>query len=290
VETGRSSGSTWGLCSSASNYSRGVPTATAADDDDQPGLTDAQRAALVNAVSTPAFRRSLEQLQEQINRPLAGALQRINEQAAATIAAQMEPVLRASRLQLAAQNQMRAALEPMFAQIAARQREWAQALTVPVLASVYTHPQITGLVVSPEFTRSLQRISELSRLRVELPDTDGVDRLLGLLDEGEFDAETLSAAEDGVAADTELSEAIDEAARVLSSARPWISRKRARQMVVVWVWLMWAAALTVVAVAAPTAIATFVNFTGLPAGMEAAKRVGTEFDRRFPPIDDSGDD
>jgi len=61
-------------------------------------------------------------------------------------------------------------------------------------------------------------------------------------------------------------------------------------MVVVWVWLMWAAALTVVAVAAPTAIATFVNFTGLPAGMEAAKRVGTEFDRRFPPIDDSGDD
>ncbi len=160
-------------------------------------------------------------------------MQRLSEQAAANIAAQMEPVLQASKLPLAAQKQMRLTLEPMFTQIAARQREWARALAVPVLADVHTQSQLTGLVVNPEFTRSLQQISDLSRMRVELPDAAGVDRLLGLLDEGEFDAETLSAAEDGVAADAQLSEAIDEAAKLLSSARPWVSRERARQMGVV---------------------------------------------------------
>jgi len=277
-----------------------VPTFTASDDDDdQPGLTEEQRAALVRAFSTPAFRRSMEQLREQINRPLAGAFQQLNEQAAANIAAQMEPVLQASRLRneallktiqpqllthVAAQKRMRSALEPMFAQIAERQREWAKALAVPLMANAHAQSQLAGLVVNPEFTRSLQRISELSPLRVELPDADGFDRLSGLLEEGEFDAETLSAAEVGLAAEAELSEAIDEAAELLSRARPWIPRKRARQMVVVWVWLMCTAALTVVAVAAPSTIATAVGLAGL-ASPEAAKKAGEKFDRRFPPED-----
>jgi len=280
----------------AQTYSRAVPTSTASDDD-QPRLTEEQRAALVRAISTPAFMRSLEQVQEQINRPFAGAFQQLSEQARATIAAQMEPLLRASSLRneallktiqpqlfahVAAQKQMQSVLEPMYAQIAERQREWAKALAVPLMANAHTQSQLAGLVVNPEFTRSLERISALSRLRLELPDAAGFDRLSGLLDEGEFDAETLSAAEVGLAADAELSEAIDEAAELLSSARPWISRKRARQMVVVWVWLMWTAALTVVAVAAPSTIATYVSLAGLPAGPEAAKKAGAEFDRRFP--------
>jgi len=49
-----------------------VPTFTASDDDAQPGLTEEQRAALVRVFSTPAFMRSMAQLQDQINRPLAG--------------------------------------------------------------------------------------------------------------------------------------------------------------------------------------------------------------------------
>lgn len=112
----------------------------------------------------------------------------------------------------------------------------------------------------------------MSRLRFELPNAAGLDRPAGLIDEGEFDAEVLSAVDAGVSANTELSEAIDEAAEELSRAWLRISRRRARQMVVVWVWLMWTAALTVVAVAAPPTIATFVSLAGLPAGLQAAAR------------------
>ncbi|UZJ26843.1 hypothetical protein RHODO2019_18345 (plasmid) [Rhodococcus antarcticus] len=282
-----------------------MPTFTASvdggDDDDDAGLTEEQRAALVRAFSTPAFTRSMEQLRQQISSPLEGALQQLNQQVTAGVTAQLEPVLRASRLrnealmkaiqpqlsaQVAAPLRMRAVLEPMFAQIAERQREWAKALAVPLMANAHIQSQLAGLAVNSEFTRSLDRVSALSRLRLELPDAAGFDRLSELIDEGEFDAETLSAAEDGVAADAELSAAIDEAAEVLSEARPWISRVRARQMVVVWVWLMWTAALTVVAVAAPSTIATYVSLAGLPAGKEAAKRAGEQFDRRFPPEDE----
>ena len=284
-------------------YSGAVPTSTASvdGDDDEPGLTEEQRAALVRAFSTPAFTRSMEQLRQQISSPLEGALQQLNQQVTAGVAAQLEPVLRASRLrnealmkaiqpqlsaQVAAPLRMRAVLEPMFAQIAERQREWAKALAVPLMANAHIQSQLAGLAVNSEFTRSLDRISALSRLRLELPEDAGFDRLSELIDEGEFDAETLLAAEDGVAADAELSAAIDEAADVLAQARPWISRMRARQMVVVWVWLMWTAALTVVAVAAPSPIATYVSLAGLPAGKEAAKRAGEQFDRRSPPEDE----
>lgn len=267
-------------------------------------MTEEQRAALVRAFSTPALTSSLEQLRKQIKSPLAGPFQQLNQQVTAGFAAQLEPVLKASRLRnealvkaiqpplfahVAAQFRLRPVPEPMFAQIAERQREWAKALAVPLMANAHIQSQLAGLVVNSEFTRSLERITELSRLRLELPDTAGFDRLSELIDEGEFDAETLSAAEAGVAADAEFSAAIDEAAEVLSQARPWISRKRARQMVVVWVWLMWTAALTVVAVAAPSTIATYVSLAGLPAGQEAAKKAGEEFDRRFPPEDDPVD-
>ncbi len=216
----------------------------------------------------------------------------------------MEPLLQASRVwnealletiqpqlsaYVAAQKQMQLVLEPMLAQIAERQREWAKALAVPLMAHAQTQSQLAGLVVNPEFTRSLERISALSRLRLELPDDAGFDRLSELLDEGKIGAETVSAAEVGLAADAELSAAIDEAANLLSSGRPWISRKRARQIVVVWVWLMWTAALTVVAVAAPSTIATYMSLAGLPAGQEAAKKAGAEFDRRYPPGDEPVD-
>lgn len=281
-----------------------MPTLTASDDgDDGPDLTEEERAAILRVVSTPALTSSLEQLWKQINEPLAGALQQLNKQVTAGLAAQLKPLLKASRLREealaktiqpalfahAAAPLRMPALNPILAQIAERQKEWAQALAVPLMANVRIQSQLAGLVVNSEFTRSLERISELSRLRLEFPNTAGFDRLAGLIDEGGFDEETLSAAEAGVAADAELSAGIDDAAEVLSSARPRISRQRARQIVVLWVWLMWTAALTVVAVAAPSTVAKYVSLAGLPAGRDAARKVGEEFDRRFPPGDEPVD-
>lgn len=76
-------------------YSGTVPTFTASvDGDDEPGLTEEQQAALVRADSTPAFTRSMEQLRQQINSPLTGAFQQLNQQVTAGVAAQLEPVLR----------------------------------------------------------------------------------------------------------------------------------------------------------------------------------------------------
>lgn len=276
-------------------------TTSATDDgDDEPHLTKEQQAALIRALSTPAFTNSLNQLQKQINGPLANALQQLTRPIAADVAAQAIPVLKAFQLQNKAatrvgapqllaqvtqQSGVRLALEPMFTQIAEQQRQWAKALAIPLMEMARAQSRLAGLVINPEFTHSLEHINDLSRLRLEFPTAAGFERLAGLVEDGEFDAATLEAAETGIVAEAQLSAAIDAAAEALFLARPRITRKRARQILVLWVWLMWAAVVTGVALVMPPPIGTFISLAGTPTGPKTVKKAGDEFDRRFPPED-----
>lgn len=201
-------------------YSRVMPTTSVSDDgddddDDVRRLTEQQRAALVNAIFTPELQRSLT--------------------------AQMEPILAASRKW---NEQIVENLKPLLVQITAQQRSMARSLEIPLAR--YAEAQ-SRLIMSPELTRAMARLSTASRVHLEVPDADGLDRLARLIDEGQISADTVSAAEAGLAGEVELSEAIADAAEQLVASRPRISRARARQIVLVWVWLMWtAAAATVV--------------------------------------------
>lgn len=273
-------------------YSRPMTTYTGADGDDEPRLTDEQRAALVRAISTPALTASLERMQRQF-RSMAD---QVNGAFGHTMAAQLGPVLKASRIQttigeslrplIEQQLNTRKLMEPMFAQIAAQQQQWAKTLAVPLMANAQLQARMAGMLVTPELTTALQRINEISRVRLELPNEEGIDRVSRLIDSGEIDAATLETAEAGVGSDADMAAAIDEAAEVLARERPWMSRERARQVVIVWVWLMWTAGLVAIAVAAPPIVGAITGAAGLPGSKDVAKKAGKGFDKRFPPEDE----
>lgn len=274
-----------------------MATLTAADGDDgEPRLSEEQRAALVRALSTPALTASLERMQSQF-RSIA---EQVNGSFGRAVAAQLEPVLRASRIQtsigeslrplIAQQLSTRKLMEPMLAQIAAQQQHWAETLAVPLMANAQLQARMAGMLVTPELARALQRINETARVHPELPDKDGIDRVSKLIDSGEIDATTLETAQAGVGSDAAMAAAIDEAAEVLARERPWMSRARARQVVIVWVWLMWTAALVAIAVAAPPIVGTITGAAGLAGSKDVAEKAGQEFDKRFPPEDEPADD
>ena len=274
-----------------------MATFTAADGDDgEPRLSDEQRAALLRAISTPALTASLERMQSQF-RSIAA---QVNGSLGRAVEAELEPVLRALRIQtsigeslrplIAQQLNTRKLMEPMFAQIAAQQQHWAETLAVPLMANAQLQARMAGMLVTPELTEALQRINEIARVHLELPDTDGIDRVSGLIDSGEIDATTLETAEAGVGSDSDMAAAIDEAAEVLARERPWMSRARARQVVIVWVWLMWTAALVAIAVAAPPIVGTITGAAGLAGSKDVTEKAGQEFDKRFPPEGEPADD
>lgn len=103
-------------------------------------------------------------------------------------------------------------------------------------------------------------------MHLDFPDMDGLDRLSRLIDSGEIDATTTETAEAGVGSDVDIVVAIEEAAEVLAHERPWMSRERARQVVLVWVWLMWTAGLVAIAVSAPPIVGTIAGAAGLAGG------------------------
>ena len=273
-----------------------MTTFTAASGDDgEPRLTDEQRAAILSAMSTPALTASLERVQSQLRL----ISERVNGLVGRAVAAQLEPVLRASRIQTSISESFRPLIEqqlntqklmePMLAQIIVQQQQWAEKLAVPLMANAQLQAGMARMLVSPELTSALQRINEASRVHLEFPDTDGFDRVSELIDSGEIDGSTLETAEIGVGSDESLVVAIDEAAEALARERPWMSRERARQVIVVWVWLMWTVCLVAVAVAAPPIVGTVVGATGLAGSKDVAKKVGKEFDKRFPPEGEPSD-
>ena len=111
--------------------------------------------------------------------------------------------------------------------------ERVSAIVIPTFSITLREPWFTDIVSAqtnrtPSLTDALQRINEVARVHLELPDTEGIDRVSGLIDSGEIDATTLETAEAGVGSDADMAAAIDEAAAVLARERPWMSRERAR--------------------------------------------------------------
>lgn len=92
---------------------------TAADGaDDEPQLTDEQRAALVRAMSTPALTASLERMQrqfrsiaEQVNGQFSQIAEQVSGSFGRAMASQLEPVLRASRIQTSIGESLRPLIE-----------------------------------------------------------------------------------------------------------------------------------------------------------------------------------
>jgi hypothetical protein len=144
-------------------------------------------------------------------------------------------------------------------------------------------------VVSSEFTEAMHRVRELSQVDLQIPDEDGFDRLAELVQSGKIDEETIGYAEEAVAENAELSEAIDAAVEEFVKRRPLVPRKIVRAMIVTWVWLMYGGVLFVIAVATTPIAAALPGAVGAPGPIDVAKLAGSEFDKRFPPEDLSED-
>lgn len=285
-----------------------MPTTTAPGDpsDDEPNLTEEQRVAIAPAISTPEMRESIARFNGQFARmaqqitgnqfrPIA---EQVNGTIGKAMAAHLAPALKASRVQtnigeslrplIEAQLSTRKVMEPMLAQIAAQQQQWAKALAVPLISTQQFQSQFQNLVVSSEFTSAMRRVRELAEVELEVPNDDGFDRLAALVESGDIDEETIGHAEEAIASNTALSEAIDSAADEFVKRRPLVPRKVARAIIVTWVWLMYGGVLYVIAVLTDPMIAAVPGAIGAPGAVEMAKKAGETFDKLVPPKDETG--
>jgi hypothetical protein len=89
-----------------------------------------------------------------------------------------------------------------------------------LLASAQWQSNIAKLAVGNEVGEVLQRITELASMRLAMPTSDGFSRLAELIDAGEWTRSSSVEAEEAVAADAALSEAVDRAAEALTTSRP----------------------------------------------------------------------
>ena len=285
-----------------------MPTTTAPGDpsDDEPNLTEEQRAAIARAISTPELRESIARFNGQFARiaqqitgnqfrPIA---EQVNGTIGKAMAAHLAPALKSSRVQtnfgeslrplIEAQLSTRKVVEPMLAQIAAQQQQWAKALAVPLISRQQFQSQFQNLVVSSEFTSAMRRVRELAEVELEVPNDDGFDRLAALVEWGDIDEETIGHAEEAIASNTALSEAIDSAADEFVKRRPLVPRKVARAIIVTWVWLMYGGVLYVIAVMTDPMIAAVPGAIGAPGAVDMAKKAGETFDKLVPPKDETG--
>src|SRR5664280_1190849 len=191
--------------------------------DGEPGLTEEERETLRRALSSPAWMQSIQQAESTFSA--------LNERMSSTVLRNISPVLekwRDQQRQLAqavtpminTQAQIQIAMAPVIERTERFQREMASSLSVPIMANA---PFQTWAV---DMAEALQRINDVTAVKLAMPTEDGFRRLSDLVEGGEIDEETLGVAEQGIAADVELSAAIDSAAEILAKSKPFISRKR----------------------------------------------------------------
>ncbi|WP_250030338.1 hypothetical protein [Paractinoplanes maris] len=179
-------------------------------------MTEEQRRALARAFSAsvaPAFAN----LQKQLAQSTASviALSRIQEQIAKAIQPQLQ------ELQLNIAQNLRVQVQSYNAQI----------------LSAFT----------PEVVEAFRRISKAANTSADATDTlpteQGLHRLDEIVDSEEISNHDIESVEQLVDSDEQLLYAVDQAAESLSISQPWLSRERARQIVVVWVYILWSAGL-----------------------------------------------
>ncbi|WP_166509571.1 hypothetical protein [Blastococcus sp. TF02-8] len=236
-------------------------------------LTPEQRRAIERLQRDPALRAALQRAAEVAATVPPGALENLASglevfrRRQRDIAALAAPALRTilQQVQLA---------QPALEQIARAQQEAAERLRVAVLAYADIHAAMARAVGTVDFATALGRIAEAVSVPMPVPTEDGLTQVADLIERGDVDEETLVEAERGLAGQEELTEAIDAAAGALAESRPFLSRDRARQIVVFWVWLMYGTALWAVAALTDPVVAAVPGAIGLPSAPAAAKRAG----------------
>ncbi|WP_162959296.1 hypothetical protein [Micromonospora tulbaghiae] len=219
-------------------------------------IAEEQRHAFTNAVSE-AFAPIVEKLRQQVAEALAA-----------------DPRLTAIRKELATVTQ------PQVLELQARV---AESFRIPVQTYRIRLPDAVSDDLQEAFGRLSQAISATRDRSYSVPSEEGVHRLEELVDSGEIPESGLASVEARVAEDNELRMAVDGAAASLAASRPWLTRKRARQVVVVWVWVIWSAGLVLLSLV--PVVGAIPGAVGLDS-KSASGVAGKTFDRAFPPQKD----
>lgn len=251
---------------------RSMATASALTRIDRQSLSGALAPLIERLQEQRAAMAPLLESKARLDEVFAPLVERLAEQRSA-----MAPLLESK-------TRLEQVFAPLTEQIAGLQLDVASSLNVAVLASAQWQGNVAKLALGREVGEALQRITDLASIKLAMPTSDGVTRLAELIDAGEFDNDLLDEAEESLAGDVELSEAIDQAADALAAARPYLSRDRARQIVVFWVWLMYGAGLWAVAVFGSPALVAVPAALGAPAAPQAARAVA---DRLVPRDDEN---
>lgn len=160
------------------------------------------------------------------------------------------------------------AVAPMLTHVQRFQSEMAKSLAIQ-----------TGLGLQS----ALEQVANAAAIHSALPDVAGLRRIDELLASDVLHEDALDAAEASMAEDPELLSAIEAAADKLAETHKWLTRQRARRLIVTWVWLMWSAA--VFAASLVPGVGGLVNAAGLDS-KTVAGAAGKGFDHAFPPEDE----
>ena len=213
--------------------------------------------------------------------PAIEAIERMQQQiAAAASSPAIEAIERMQQQMAMPTTQLAETVVRLQQQMAAPSSQFLEAVT-----RMQQTVMPAGFGLNAATRDSMRRVSEMMLARTQSSPDDVLARIEDLIRSGVLDSEFLEQADQQLVADHELNTAVDAAATEIARHNPLISRKMARKLVVLWVYLVWAAGiLSLVLLPTPSVILAILNAAGLGSPF-VAKSAGTGFDKLFPPQD-----
>ncbi len=235
-----------------------------------------------SVMPAPAI-EAIERMQQQIaaaaSSPAIEAIERMQQQMAMPTTQLAETVVRLQQQMAAPSSQFLEAVARLQ-QMIAPSSQFLEAVT-----RMQQTVMPAGFGLNAATRDSMRRVSEMMLARTQSSPDDVLARIEDLIRSGVLDSEFLEQADQQLVADHELNTAVDAAATEIARHNPLISRKMARKLVVLWVYLVWAAGiLSLVLLPTPSVILAILNAAGLGSPF-VAKSAGTGFDKLFPPQD-----
>jgi hypothetical protein len=235
-------------------------------------LNEAQRRALLGAIDSPGFRRMID-TSANIARVYASAVEPIAKQQRAMLAATASYV----RVQEQAAKVLGPALDEIQQQLTS---------TLRIATAFQDQTRMARAILGNDVAEAMRRVNAAASVRIGVPTEEGLSRVADLLDSGDIAQDAVAETETSISADEALSAAIDDAVDAITRSRPMLTRRRARQIVLAWVYLMWAAGVFLLNMTVPAAGAA-AGALGLGAPL-AAGAAGKAFDKALPPDADGG--
>jgi hypothetical protein len=154
----------------------------------------------------------------------------------------------------------------------------AQALSFQRATASQLHIQLAQRptrVLTSEARGAWRVLAQRAGIHLEVPTVAGFRDFDRLFRDEEISDALITEAEAAIGADANLAAAVDLAAELIASGRPWLTNKRARQILMVWIWMCWTGLLIALALTTGP-VAAAVGAAAGAVGSGPVSRVGAD--------------